>query len=99
MYKTNDGKEQEVDMKLQHFIGQYLNVDQLDASAEVIYGATIHAIGRLIDDLCLHGYHDQIKPEDISSVFQHLTSFKITYERMMETILKLAKVANENIKG
>ena len=98
MYKTTDDKEQEIDMKLQHFIGQYMNIPQLDQSAEVIYSTTMHAIGRFIDDLCTHGYHDQIKPEDMSNVFQHLTSFKITYERMMETMLKLAKTVQENIK-
>lgn len=100
MYKDVSGSEDKViDQELEHFIQGYINVNDCDAKASTVYESAMLAGHRIALDLIEHGKCDVIDSQKMNELFQHLTSFKITYERMMETILKLAKVANENIKG
>lgn len=101
MYKDVSEQKQEniIDAELEHFVGQYLNVNLLDDQAKHIYGEVLHTVGRAIEELCANNHHGKLKPEDLSNIFQHLTSFKMTYEKMMEHTVKMLKIVKENVEG
>lgn len=80
---------------LEHFIGQYINMKQLDVYAQNIYGDIMQGVARMIDDFCGSDNHNKVSANLVSEIFDLLRENKVIYEALTNRIVNLAYDMNK----